>query len=67
MEAVSKMGKWREEVIEAQLTHAFAKTEMRQLYLGAEDFLDQRRELVQAYADWCDKQLKIYKSANRTV
>jgi len=53
---VSKMGKWREEVIEAQLTHAFAKTEMRQLYLGAEDFLDQRRELVQAYADWCDKQ-----------
>jgi len=53
---VSKMERWREEIIEAQLTHAFAKTEMRQLYLGAEDFLDQRRDLVQAYADWCDKQ-----------
>jgi len=58
---VSKMKKngvarFSEERIESQLTHAYAKTKMRQLYLGKEDFLDERRELVQAYADWCDKQ-----------
>jgi integrase len=50
------VARFTEERIESQITHAYAKTKMRQLYLGNEDFLDERRELVQAYADWCDKQ-----------
>jgi integrase len=64
---VSNMGQFTIEVIEAQLTHAFTQTNIRKTYLGGENFLEKRRDVVQAYADWCDKQLKIYKSANRTV
>jgi integrase len=53
---VTKMGKFEIEKIEAQLTHAFGQTDIRKTYLGGEDFLDDRRKIVQAYADWCDKQ-----------
>ena len=61
---VSNMGKFTIEVIEAQLTHAFTQTSIRKTYLGGEDFLEKRRDVVQAYADWCEKQFKIYESAN---
>jgi integrase len=64
---VSNMGKFSIEVIEAQLTHAFTQTTIRKTYLGGENFLEKRRDIVQAYADWCDKQKKIYESANGTV
>ena len=64
---VSNMGQFTIEVIEAQLTHAFTQTTIRKTYLGGENFLEKRRDVVQAYADWCDKQLKIYESANGTV
>lgn len=64
---VSKMNKFDTEKIEAQLTHAFTATDIRKTYLGGEDYLDDRRIIVQAYADWCDIQLKIYESANGTV
>jgi integrase len=53
---VSKMGKFEIEKIEAQLTHAFTSTDIRKVYMGKEDYLDDRRKIVQAYADWCDKQ-----------
>ncbi len=64
---VSNMGKFTIEIIEAQLTHAFTQTSIRKTYLGGEDFLEKRRDVVQAYADWCDKQLKIYESANGAI
>ncbi len=63
---VSNMGQFTIEVIEAQLTHAFTQTSIRKTYLGGEDFLEKRRDVVQAYADWCDKQLTIYESTNGT-
>jgi len=53
---VSKMNRFDTEKIESQLTHAFTKTDIRKVYLGDEDFLDDRRIIVQAYADWCDIQ-----------
>ena len=53
---VSKMGKFEIEKIEAQLTHAFTSTEIRKVYMGKEDYLEDRRKIVQAYEDWCDKQ-----------
>jgi integrase len=53
---VSKMNKFEIEKIEAQLTHAFTSTDIRKVYMGKEDYLDDRRKIVQAYADWCDKQ-----------
>ena len=53
---VSKMGKFEIEKIEAQLTHAFTTTDIRKVYMGKEDYLEDRRKIVQAYADWCDKQ-----------
>ena len=53
---VSKMNKFDTEKIEAQLTHAFTATDIRKVYLGGEDYLDDRRIIVQAYADWCDMQ-----------
>ena len=56
---VSKMNKFDTEKIEAQLTHAFTATDIRKTYLGGEDYLDDRRIIVQAYADWCDKQYSI--------
>ena len=53
---VSKMGKFEIEKIEAQLTHAFTSTDIRKVYMGKEDYLEDRRKIIQAYADWCDKQ-----------
>jgi len=53
---VSKMGKFEIEKIESQLTHAFTSTDIRKVYMGKEDYLEDRRKIVQAYADWCDKQ-----------
>ena len=61
---VTKMGKFEVEKIEAQLTHAFTQNDLRKVYLGGEDFLEARREIVQSYGDWCDKQKKIYQSAD---
>jgi len=55
---VSKMNKFEIEKIEAQLTHAFTSTDIRKVYMGKEDFLEDRRKIVQAYADWTDKQVK---------
>ena len=54
---VSKMGQFEIEKIEAQLSHAFTATDIRKTYLGGEDYLDDRRKIVQAYADWCDMQI----------
>ena len=54
---VSKLPqKFPVEMIEAQLTHAYAQTTQRKTYMGTEDYLEGRREIIQAYADWCDKQ-----------
>ena len=53
---VSKMNKFEIEKIESQLTHAFTSTDIRKVYMGKEDYLEDRRKIVQAYADWCDKQ-----------
>jgi len=53
---VSKMNRFDTEKIEAQLTHAFTATDIRKTYLGGEDYLDDRRIIVQAYADWCNLQ-----------
>ena len=53
---VSKMGQFEIEKIEAQLSHAFTATDIRKTYLGGEDYLEDRRKIVQAYADWCEKQ-----------
>jgi len=64
---VSNFGKFSIEVIEAQLTHAFTQTSIRKTYLGGETFLEKRRDVVQAYADWSDTQLEIYKGAHGTA
>ena len=53
---VSKMNKFEIEKIESQLTHAFTSTDIRKVYMGKEDYLEDRRKIVQAYEDWCDKQ-----------
>ena len=53
---VTKMNKFDVEKIEAQFTHAFTATRIRKVYLGKEDFLEHRRQIVQAYANWCDKE-----------
>ena len=53
---VSKMNKFEIEKIESQLTHAFTSTDIRKVYMGKEDYLEDRRKIVQAYADWCDQQ-----------
>lgn len=54
---VSKMNKFEIEKIEAQLTHAFTATDIRKVYMGKEDYLEHRRQIVQAYANWCDEQI----------
>ena len=50
------------ELIESQLTHAYTKTEIRMVYLGDEDFLDDRAKIVQYYANWIDDQAFKYKA-----
>jgi hypothetical protein len=50
------MNKFEIEKIESQLTHAFTSTDIRKVYMGKEDYLEDRRKIVQAYEDWCDKQ-----------
>lgn len=60
---LTKSKKFTEERIESQLTHAYTKTTIRRVYLGTEDFLDERRELVQYISDWADNQAKFYKQA----
>ena len=43
-------------MIESQLTHAYTQTQIRRIYLGDEDYLDERRGIVQYFADWVDQQ-----------
>ena len=54
---VTKSRKFDIELIESQLTHAYTKTQIRMVYLGGEDFLEERKGLVQYFADWVDEQL----------
>lgn len=54
------------ELIESQLTHAYTKTEIRMVYLGNEDFFDDRAKIVQYYADWIDDQREIYLRSKRS-
>jgi integrase len=63
---MSKSKKFSIEVSEAQLSHKFA-TDQRLAYLGGETFYDERKEAVQYFADWCDKELEKYKGANGTA
>ena len=62
---VTKSQKFNIEMIESQLTHAFTQTQIRRIYLGDEDYLDERRKIVQYFADWVDNQKKseIFSSA----
>lgn len=60
---LTKTKKFSIEVIEAQMSHKFA-TDIRLAYLGGEDYFEERQELVQYFADWCDKQLEQYKEDN---
>jgi len=54
---VTKMNKYQIEMIESQLSHSFVEVNaVRKSYLGTEDYLDIRREIVQTYEDWCSKQ-----------
>ena len=53
---VTKSNKFNIEMIEAQLTHAFTQTQIRRIYLGDEDYLNERRDIVQYFADWVDEQ-----------
>ena len=53
---VTKSNKFNIEMIEAQLTHAFTQTQIRRIYLGDEDYLNERRGIVQYFADWVDEQ-----------
>jgi hypothetical protein len=39
-----------------QLRSAFTATSIRKVYMGKEDYLEDRRKIVQAYANWCDKE-----------
>ena len=48
-------------MIESQLTHAFTQTQIRRIYLGEENFLDERRQIVQYMADWLDQQNRALK------
>lgn len=54
---VTKSRKFDIELIESQLTHAYTKTQIRMVYLGGEDFLEERTGLVQYFADWVDEQM----------
>ena len=54
---VTKSQKFNIEMIESQLTHAYTQTQIRRIYLGDEDYLDERRSIVQYYADWIDVQV----------
>jgi len=53
---VTKSQKFNIEMIESQLTHAYTQTQIRRVYLGDEDYLDERRSIVQYYADWIEDQ-----------
>ena len=59
---VTKSRMFEIELIESQLTHAYTKTEIRMVYLGDEDFLDDRAKIVQYYANWIDDQAFKYKA-----
>ena len=59
---LTKSKQYSIEVIEAQMSHKFA-SDIRLAYMGGEDYFDERKEAVQYFADWCDKQLAIYKGA----
>ena len=61
---VSKSGKFEVEKIESQFTHNFPITTIRKTYLGNEDFLDERKEIIQWYADWLDQEVAKYKNDN---
>jgi len=54
---VTKSQRFNIEMIESQLTHAYTQTQIRRIYLGDEDYLDERRSIVQYYADWIDVQM----------
>lgn len=58
---LTKSKKFTEERIESQLTHAYTKTSIRKVYLGSEDFLEERRELVQHISDHADHEADKYK------
>ena len=64
---VTQSGNYQVEHIESQLTHAFTKTQLRKTYLGKLDHLDKRKDIVQYFNDWCDKQVALYKGANGTA
>mgnify|MGYP000271218808 CR=1 FL=1 len=52
------------ELIESQLTHAYTKTEIRMIYLGDEDFLEDRAKIVQYFANWIEEQMNLYLRVN---
>jgi len=59
--------KFTVEQIESQLTHAFFKTDIRKIYMGDEDYLEERIKITQYFNDWCENQRKLYNEANGIV
>ena len=59
--AVSKANRFEVEKIESQFTHAFPITSIRKTYLGNEDYLEERVEIVQWFTDWIDEQVRAFK------
>ena len=53
--------------IGSQMSHSYAMPKMKSTYSNGYIYLKERTELVQQYADWCDKQLKAYESAYGAV
>lgn len=61
---VTKSRMFEIELIESQLTHAYTKTEIRMIYLGDEDFLEDRAKIVQYFANWIEEQMNLYLRVN---
>lgn len=64
---LTKSRKFTIERIESQLTHAYTSTAIRKVYLGDEDFFDERFIMCQHMADWVDQQVDFYNKAQQVV
>jgi len=47
--------------IGSQMSHSYAMPKIKSVYSGGAIYLEERTDLVQRYADWCDEQLREYK------
>lgn len=51
------------DAVDRQLDHK-VEDKVREAYMGSEDFMEQRSEAMQFFADWCDDQHKLYTKNN---